>query len=187
MKFCWFFPKNQHLLIKFVVFRTGFDENSSEFQFFFFFSFFFARTCSWRRTSGLRVTRWPPALPFWTPYFRETLAGSFSSVSKPIFATKVSFCSIFRDLQDLHSFAPVETQNFYKNSYENLLIFSKKSTFFIKFIVFRTGFDENSLEFQHFFRNLWRIFEISLILTHSEWGGCQKWRNNFRENTDFSS
>ena len=65
--------------------------------------------------------------------------------------------------------------------------FRKKSTFFIKFIVFRTGFDENSLEFQHFFRNLWRIFEISLILTHSEWGGCEKWRNNFRENTDFSS
>merc|ERR1711965_10948 len=73
----------------------------------------------------------PPALPFWTPYFRETLESSFSSVSKPIFATKMSFCSIFRDLQDLHSFAPVETQNCCKNSHENLLIFRKKINIFL--------------------------------------------------------
>ena len=31
----------------------------------------------------------------------RTLAGSFSAVSTPIFATKCSFCTIFRDLQDL--------------------------------------------------------------------------------------
>ena len=30
----------------------------------------------------------------------QTLEGSFSSVSTPIFATKYSFCSISRDLQD---------------------------------------------------------------------------------------
>ena len=30
----------------------------------------------------------------------QTLEGSFSAVSAPIFATKYSFCSIFRDLQD---------------------------------------------------------------------------------------
>ena len=40
------------------------------------------------------------------PPFGETLEGSFSAVSTPIFATKYTFCSIFRDLQDLHSFAP---------------------------------------------------------------------------------
>ena len=40
----------------------------------------------------------------------QTLEGSFSSVSKPIFATKYSFPSIFRDLQDLESFAPLESQ-----------------------------------------------------------------------------
>ena len=37
----------------------------------------------------------------------SALWGSFSAVSKPIFASKYSFYSmIFRDLQDLHSFAP---------------------------------------------------------------------------------
>ena len=40
----------------------------------------------------------------------QTLEGSFSSVSKPIFATKASFFSIFRDLQDLQSFAPLESK-----------------------------------------------------------------------------
>ena len=40
----------------------------------------------------------------------QTLEGSFSSVSKPIFATKYSFFSILRDLQDLHTFAPLESQ-----------------------------------------------------------------------------
>ena len=40
----------------------------------------------------------------------QTLEGSFSSVSKPIFATEYSFFSILRDLQDLHTFAPLESQ-----------------------------------------------------------------------------
>ena len=44
--------------------------------------------------------------------------------------------------------------NFYcKNSDEILLIFSKKSTFHIKFDVFRIDFDENSSEFQQFSEN----------------------------------
>ena len=37
----------------------------------------------------------------------KTLEGSFSAVSTPIFASKYSFCSVFRDLQDCHTFAPV--------------------------------------------------------------------------------
>ena len=41
----------------------------------------------------------------------QTLEGSFSSVSRPIFAIKVSFFSIFRDLQDYHTFAPLGTEN----------------------------------------------------------------------------
>ena len=36
-------------------------------------------------------------------WYRQTLDGSFSSVSRPIFASKYSFFSIFRDLQDLYS------------------------------------------------------------------------------------
>ena len=38
--------------------------------------------------------------------------GSFSAVSKPIFASKYAFFSIFRALQDSQTFAPLHTQNF---------------------------------------------------------------------------
>ena len=41
----------------------------------------------------------------------ETLEGSFSSASKPIFAPKYAFCSIFGERQDLQSFAPLQFQN----------------------------------------------------------------------------
>ena len=37
----------------------------------------------------------------------QTLEGSFSAVWTATIATKGSFCSVFRDLQDLHSFAPL--------------------------------------------------------------------------------
>ena len=36
--------------------------------------------------------------------------GPFSAVSTPILATKYSFFSIFRDLQDLHTFAPLQSK-----------------------------------------------------------------------------
>ena len=39
-------------------------------------------------------------------------AGSFSSVSRPLIARVGAFFSILRDLQNLHSFAPVQTSNF---------------------------------------------------------------------------
>ena len=71
---------------------------------------------------------------------RETLEGSFSSVSTPIFASKYSFFSIFRDLQDVHSFAPLHTQKFSKISttkfddfcanLAKLIIFESNSSFF---------------------------------------------------------
>ena len=44
------------------------------------------------------------------------LAGSFSAVSKRKFARKYAFDSIFQDLQDLHTFAPLQSQNFSKKS-----------------------------------------------------------------------
>ena len=44
----------------------------------------------------------------------QTLEGSFSAVSKPIVARNGAFFSIFRDLQDLQSFAPLRSQNFSK-------------------------------------------------------------------------
>ena len=51
--------------------------------------------------------------------FFQTLRGSFSAVSTPIFASKYSLESSWRDLQDLqdlHTFAPLRFQNFSQKS-----------------------------------------------------------------------
>ena len=69
---------------------------------------------------GLKQPCWPRCMtgdtPVWDPHFIETLEGSFSAVSKPLIARNGAFCSIkfFRDLQDLHSFAPLQSQKFSK-------------------------------------------------------------------------
>ena len=44
----------------------------------------------------------------------KTLGGSFSSVWTATIARVGAFFSIFRDLQDLHSFVPLQTQKFSK-------------------------------------------------------------------------
>ena len=44
----------------------------------------------------------------------QTLEGSFSAVSTPVFASKYSFFQVFRDLQDSQTFAPLRTQHFRK-------------------------------------------------------------------------
>ena len=41
---------------------------------------------------------------------RQTLDDSFWAASTPIFATRYSFFSIYRDLQGLHIFAPLQSQ-----------------------------------------------------------------------------
>ena len=48
--------------------------------------------------------------------FCNFLAGSFSAVSKRNFARRYAFDSIFQALQDLHTFAPLQSQNFSKKS-----------------------------------------------------------------------
>ena len=48
--------------------------------------------------------------------FCKFLAGLFSAVSKQNFARKYAFDSIFQALQDLHPFAPLQSQNFRKKS-----------------------------------------------------------------------
>ena len=48
--------------------------------------------------------------------FCETKEGSFSAISTPLIARLGAFFRIFQNLQDLHSFAPLQTQNFRKNS-----------------------------------------------------------------------
>ena len=46
--------------------------------------------------------------------FCKLLAGSFSAVSEQNFPRKYAFDSIFQALQDLHPFAPLQSQNFRK-------------------------------------------------------------------------
>ena len=57
--------------------------------------------------------------------FWKFLAGSFSAVSKRNFARKYAFDSIFQALQDLHPFAPLQSQNFRKKRFEKSAIFVK--------------------------------------------------------------
>ena len=57
--------------------------------------------------------------------FCKFLAGSFSAISKRNFARKYAFDSIFQAIQDVHTFAPLRSQNFSKNRFE-------KSAFFVK-------------------------------------------------------
>ena len=72
-----------------------------------------------RAQHRLREPKLKDPIPNLTPIFQpnhQTLDGSFSSASKPIFAPKYAFCSIFRELQDLQSFAPLQFQNLRKIS-----------------------------------------------------------------------
>ena len=62
----------------------------------------------------------------------QTVEGSFSAVSKPIFATKYSFFSIFRDLIDLSAFAPVRIQNFSKKLVTILVKMNRMNKLFIR-------------------------------------------------------
>ena len=61
--------------------------------------------------------------------FLQTLRGSFSAVSTPIFAIKYSLESSWRDLQDLHTFAPLRSQisanrqHFFANGYYIIMNF----------------------------------------------------------------
>ena len=64
--------------------------------------------------------------------FCKFLAGSFSAVSKRNFAGKYAFDSIFQDLQDLHTFAPLQSQNFRRNRFEKSEIFVKIQQHFCK-------------------------------------------------------
>ena len=100
----------------------------------------------------------------------QTLEGSFSSVSKPNLATKYSFFStllcfkaIFRDLQDLQSFAPLRSQIFDKISSNCFQFFAKNRYFSTISIEFCINFDENLSEFRRILQNLLRILQISEI------------------------
>ena len=59
--------------------------------------------------------------------FCKFLAGSFSAGSKRNFARKYAFDSIFQALQDLHPFAPLQSQNFRKKSVWKISNFRENS------------------------------------------------------------
>ena len=67
--------------------------------------------------------------------FCKFLAGSFSAVSKRNFARKYAFDSIFQALQDLHPFAPLQSQNFRKKIGLKNCEFRKISENFRKFSI----------------------------------------------------
>ena len=84
--------------------------------------------------------------------FLQTLRGSFSAVSMPIFASKYSLESSWRDLQDLHTFAPLRSQNFSP----------KSSTFFREWIMNFRCFSLSSSNFAIVAANfLWNFVRIS--------------------------
>ena len=72
-----------------------------------------------------------PATPTHSPPFLkklwrariESYDNFGEAVSKATTTSKDAFCSIFLDLQDLHSFAPLQSQKFRKCSSKRLMIF----------------------------------------------------------------
>ena len=72
-------------------------------------------------------------LNYLTPHlthFWQTSEGSFSSLSKPNFATKYSLESSRRDLSCLHPFAPVQPQNFIRKEEKR-----KNSEIFVEILI----------------------------------------------------
>ena len=77
----------------------------------------------------------------------DSFRGSFSAVSTPPIARVGAFFSIFRDLQDFHSFAPLRIQNFSKKRASFFHIFTEISQNFTKF-------RSKSIEFQRNFAGI---------------------------------
>ena len=64
--------------------------------------------------------------------FCEFLAGSFSAVSKRKFSRKYAFDSIFQALQDLHTFAPLQSKRLATHRFTSYVIFVKIQQHFFK-------------------------------------------------------
>ena len=81
----------------------------------------------------------------------QTLRGSFSAVSTAPIARQVTFCSIFRDLQDYYTFAPRKPHNSseFRISLRFLIIFAD----LFANLAIRTDFDQIFSEFHIFLTN----------------------------------
>ena len=90
------------------------------------------------------------------PGRRPTSDGSFSAVSTATIASKDAFFSIFRDLQDLHSFAPLQSQilqSFRKFFRENFSDFCK----------ILLNFCEISAKISKILIQIWKISELRMV------------------------
>ena len=104
-----------------------------------------APSCPWGRaaTPGLYFSN------FYSNFysdFWQTLRGSFSAVSKPNFASKYSFESCWRDLQDVHAVAPLSIQKVSQissNVFACLQCHLKKSPIFPDSCLNFTNLDEH--------------------------------------------
>ena len=83
-------------------------------------------------------------------YHFSLFCGSFSAVSKPNFASKYSFCSIFQDLHNEHAFAPPTTQNLqtFAQFCKFLMTFPDFLKILLKFDKIVLFFGENFTEFR---------------------------------------
>ena len=92
--------------------------------------------------------------------------GSFSAVSTPPIARVVAFSSIFCDLQDVHSFAPLQYWKFSKISSFFFADFCGNFAFSPSILsFFRTDFHENSSKFRENSQKMTRCREILLKTT----------------------
>ena len=99
-------------------------------------------------------------------YHPQILRGSFSAVSTGTIARVGAFFRIFRDLQDLHSFAPLRPQNFRKKTrpkfcrnetFSFSFSFQQKS---MNFVIFLLNFDEILSEFHEKFQEITKVLNI---------------------------
>ena len=112
----------------------------------------FMRLCAASATAGsTRNRRTLPCRALKKPSAREparaigSKVGSFSAVSTPLIARVGAFFSIFRDLQDYHTFAPLRPQNFSKISTKNNKFLANFLQIFLKFL-------QISVKISHFSR-----------------------------------
>ena len=96
-------------------------------------------------------------------FFLQILRGSFSAVSKPNFASKYSFESSWRDLQDLHAFAPLRPQYFRKFSSNFFAFFGKILQKFVIFEFFSLIFAQILMKFCRNFADILENVEIFRI------------------------
>ena len=88
----------------------------------------------------------------------KTFRGSFSAVWTATIARNDSFCSIFRDLQDLQSFAPLRSQNLQK-----FCIILREFSQFSRILHIFAGFFRTSVIFHHFSPKFSQNFESGAV------------------------